>query len=316
MVNRTFLYWGVFLVAAGAVLLTAQAGLITPDGVRAGLQLWPVAVIAVGGALVLRRTPLSLAGGLVAAAMPGLVLGGVAVAVPDIRPDCHVVQPSGYAARTGAFESPAHVNLQLVCGSLDIGVTPGSGWQVQVGNTGAPAPTIDAAPDSLSVRSANRSHPFGVGPGDVWHVSLPASQRLDLAATIDAATSRLELGGAQIGTLELTVNAGDLKADLTSATVDGASLHVNAGAARIVLPDTDLAVDVHVNAGKATLCAPPDLGLRVQQDVRLGSTHLAGLVRDGEAWQSPDYATTTHHADVTLAVNVGSVDINPEGGCK
>jgi len=317
MVNRTFLYWGVFLVTAGAVLLAAQGHVITSDGVAETLRLWPIAVIAVGAAILLRRTRLGIAGGMVAAAMPGLMLGGLVVAAPDVRPDCHVVEPSNYTTRTGTFASPARVSIELSCGKVDVGVAPGSGWQIQTGDTGVAEPRIDATGDQLSLRSANRSRPFGIGSGDRWLVSLPDAQPLDLSAVINAGTGRFALAGAHLTNLDLDVNAGTTQVDLTGATVDGLSMHVNAAEATVHLSDgSDLEADVHANAGKVTLCAPTALGLRVHQEVVLGSTRLVGLVRDGDAWQSPDYASSTHHADVTLAVNVGSVDINPEGGCK
>ncbi len=317
MVNRTFLYWGVFLVSAGAVLLAAQGHVISSDGVAEALRLWPIAAIAIGAAILLRRTRLGVAGGMVAAAMPGLMLGGLVVAAPDVRPDCHVVEPSSYATRTSTFASPARVSIELSCGKVDVSVVPGSGWQIQTGDTGVAEPRIDATGDRLSLRSASRSRPFGIGASDVWRVSLPDSQPADLSAVINAGTSRFALAGAHLTNLDLDVNAGTTQVDLTGATVDGLSMHVNAAAATVHLSgDSDLEADVHANAGKVTLCTPGDLALRVHQVVVLGSTHLADLVRVGDAWQSPGYNTSTHHADVTLAVNVGSVDINPEGGCK
>ena len=71
-----------------------------------------------------------------------------------------------------------------------------------------------------------------------------------------------------------------------------------------------------MSAGAAQVCAPEGMGLRVRTQSALASITTPGLVRVGDAWESPDYATAAHHADVTVAVNVGSVDVNPEGGCK
>jgi hypothetical protein len=48
----------------------------------------------------------------------------------------------------------------------------------------------------------------------------------------------------------------------------------------------------------------------------LGSANYAGLVRNGDVWESPGYSMANHHADVTITANVGSVDINPAGGCQ
>ena len=41
-----------------------------------------------------------------------------------------------------------------------------------------------------------------------------------------------------------------------------------------------------------------------------------GRINPGEDWQSPNYASATHRADLTVNVNLGNVEINPIGGCK
>ena len=75
-VNRRFLYWGVFLVALGGVLVVVDLGAIAPAVIVDVLRLWPLALVAIGLGLVLRRTRFSVPGGMLAAAAPGLLLGG------------------------------------------------------------------------------------------------------------------------------------------------------------------------------------------------------------------------------------------------
>lgn len=83
-VNRTLLYTGVFLAAIGGAVMVADfSGISTPSLIDV-LRLWPVAVIVIGFAIALRRTQLSLASGLLAAAVPGLVLGGAMTVGPRL----------------------------------------------------------------------------------------------------------------------------------------------------------------------------------------------------------------------------------------
>jgi hypothetical protein len=82
--NRTLLYTGVFLVAIGASMLAVDARSPSTNELIALLGLWPVTVIAIGLGIVLWRTPYSLLGGLVAFAVPGLVLGGVLALGPRL----------------------------------------------------------------------------------------------------------------------------------------------------------------------------------------------------------------------------------------
>lgn len=318
VVNRRFLYWGVFLVALGSVILVAQAIGADRDTVTQAWQLWPVLVIALGAGLLLRHTRMSLAGGMLAAATPGLLLGGLVVAGPQITPDCRFAEPGSFTARQGSFDGPATVDLMLACGELSVTTTPGSGWELRTGDTNAAAPRIDVAANRLGVRSsgADRAFRFPTG-GDTWRVVLPTAETLDLTAEVNAGRGTFDLAGARLGSVRLAVNAGETRADLTGATVGRLVMEVNAAKATVLLPDaTDFAAQLEVNAGALTLCAPEDLGLRIHENVVLGATTYAGLVRNGDAWESRNNSFATRHADVTVSVNVGSVDVNPVGGCK
>jgi hypothetical protein len=86
-VNRTLLYTGVFVAAIGAALLAADLWQPSAGALIEVLGLWPLAVIALGVGLVLRRTPLGLVSGVLAAAVPGLVLGGVIALSPRLTVD-------------------------------------------------------------------------------------------------------------------------------------------------------------------------------------------------------------------------------------
>jgi hypothetical protein len=317
-VRRRPLYWGIFFVTAGAVMLLGQGSTLDHDAVRQALALWPVAVIAIGIALLLRGTRLGLPGGAVAAAMPGLLLGGMVVAGPDVTIDCGAAAIGGNAqARQGVFTGPATVRLNLACGDLTVTAVPGDAWHLET-RDGTAAPTVNATGDRLSVESASQRHSFNFShSADAWLVSLPTTHRLDLDAEVSAGKGRLDLAGAQLGNVDLAVNAGEARIDLTGATVGRVSLDVNAGAGWLQLPATgDLSGDLAVNAGKLSVCAPDGLGLRVRGDASLGSIDHRGLIRNGGAWESPGYAFAQNHADLVVSANLGAIDINPEGGCK
>ena len=82
--NRTLLYTGVFLAAIGAALLIADLTPVATDALIRALRLWPLAVVAIGVGIALRRTRLSVASGLLAAAVPGLVLGAAMATTPRL----------------------------------------------------------------------------------------------------------------------------------------------------------------------------------------------------------------------------------------
>jgi hypothetical protein len=77
----------VFLLAAGAVTLLVVTGVVDPAAVTSAMiVLWPLAIIAIGLGLVLRRSPAALPAGIVAAMLPGLAFGGSVAAIPSSVP--------------------------------------------------------------------------------------------------------------------------------------------------------------------------------------------------------------------------------------
>jgi hypothetical protein len=98
-INRTLLYTGVFLAAIGGAVLVADFGAISTPSLIDVLRLWPVAVIAIGLGIAFRRTRFSLASGMLAAAVPGLILGGAMAVGPRL-----VVERGYWDAFKAAYE--------------------------------------------------------------------------------------------------------------------------------------------------------------------------------------------------------------------
>ena len=66
------------------------------------------------------------------------------------------------------------------------------------------------------------------------------------------------------------------------------------------------------------LCFPSQLGVRLRSSDSLASNNYrsAGLVRVDDAWQTPGYETAANRADLSVSTSVGSLTLNPAGGCK
>lgn len=330
-VNRRFLYWGVFLVAVGGVLVAADLSAVDSTAIADALRLWPLAIVAIGLGLVLRRTRFGLAGGMLGAAVPGLVLGGGFALAPRIAVDCGVGNPSSsVATHQGVFDGPARVSVTTGCGNLVVTTAPGAGWQLDAGSADGRTPTIDASGRSLVIDAGSRHgwHFFldSDGPDDVrmfdrgrdeWRLTLPTSAIDDLSLAVNAGEGQISLPGAQIGHLDLTTNAAQTTADLSDSSVASLSATVNAGLLSFRLPATDDMVgSMEVNAGALQVCVPSGLGVRLHHTGALSGVTVNGLQQAGTEWQSPGYASATHHADLNVIVNLGSVEIDPIGGCK
>ncbi len=316
-ISRSHLYWGVFLVALGGTLVYAETIGVDEALVRQALALWPLLFVALGVALVLRRTQLSVAGGMLAAAVPGLLLGGAIAVGPDLGFDCGDGTPIRSESRDGTFSGTAEIDVTLDCGRLEVTTNPGHGWRFDFGNSEGRAPDIDASGDRLEIDGHRRWGWPGVGGRDEWRLALPTAPVATLDLTVNAGEGIVDLADAQIGGLSVTTNAGRSAVDLSGTAVGDLDATVNAGELAIELgADENLAGSLAVNAGSLKVCAPSELGLQVRQTGALASTELDGFVRNGSVWQSPHYASAVHHADLDVSVNLGNLEINPIGGCK
>ena len=318
-VHRAFLYAGVFLVALGGVFVVAEAWGVNTAGVLDALRLWPLAIVAIGLAIALRRTPLGFPTGVVAAALPALVLGGAIVVAPGLPMDyCGTPgEPGGVVTRTGSFAGPANVSVHTGCGSLNVVTSPGNAWRLDAGTSARP-PRVESTSSWLSIDSTGPKGwaPFDDGR-DSWTLTLPTSEVNGLTLDISAGRGTVSLAGADIGRLEVMANAADVSVDARTASLSDLSAEVNLGRLSIQLPaQHDLVGSLHVSLGSLEVCTPPGLGLRVTSEAFAGAVRVGGVQQAGTVWESPDFDTAEHRASLDVNASLGEVQINPIGGCR
>ncbi len=314
--RRGHLFWGITLLLLGAIPLAARAGIVPTAALVDAWQLWPVALIAAGLALILFRR----ASGTVAVAAAALavgIIGGTVLAGGSngfAFFDCGDSGPvTGPAASTtsesGAFEEAASVRLTLNCGRLDL-ASGGSGWAFEGTYIGT-APRVDASGNSLELDS-------GDGPFNrrqAWQVELPDEGIDGLDVQTNAGSATLDFGRARLGVVEVETNAGEVVIRAGEAELGGLSASTNAGSLRITLGEAAMTGDLSANAGSIDLCVPDDVELRlvVQENITFGhNLDDLGLRHDGTVWTRQGPGDT-----VTLQVegNASSLDLNPEEGC-
>jgi hypothetical protein len=327
-VNRRLLGWGVFFIALGLVPLAVQGGMLDAATARQAWQLWPMLLVGIGLALVLRHTPLVALGNLVVGLTFGLMAGGVvgggfAPGAPFAV--CGVggstaTGPNG-PPTTGTLGSNASVSLAVDCGALTVSTATGSDWSIAWPSVGVSAPDIGSGSDHLDA-SFGRRHGFGVGePAARWDVVLPEDPSIALSVDVGAGSLRASLASARVASLVANVNAGDAHIDLTgSRGATSASGSVNAGSLRVALPapDTGLTGTFSANAGSIAMCTPSGVPLRITvDDNTLGSTNFAqrAMAQNGNVWTRGPFSPGTPSIDLHISVNVGSITLDPEDGC-
>ena len=316
-VNRKFLYLGVFLAAIGGIVVAADLAGTESTVIRDALRLWPLAIVAIGLGIALRRTEFGLPAGLLAVALPGMLIGGGFALAPRVVADCGAGgPPSNVLAEQGVFDAPARISISAGCGTLAVGTAEGQAWRFERSDATV-TPIIDVSTDALAIEAGGRRWWQRMDEdGDDWTLTLPTAPIEDLTVVVNAGGGELTLTHARIDNLSLTTNAGSAEVDLSEATVTSVNGVVNAGQLSYWLPEDSLTGTFEVNAGGLAICAPSGVGLQVHQDGNLAGVSVNGQDVTATNWQSPDYATATHKADLTVSVNLGNVEINPIGGCK
>ena len=100
----------------------------------------------------------------------------------------------------------------------------------------------------------------------------------------------------------------------------GTSAPDSRAAVDLLLPETaDLVGTVDANAASVTLCASPDVGLRLIVDENITTSNNygdAGLVRSGNTWETPGYATAATKIELRTGGGAASFTLDTTGGCR
>ena len=317
-INRALLYAGTFLFAIGAILVVVDQGLLATSTVGDALRYWPIAVLAIGAGLVFRHTQVSLATGLLAAAVPGLLLGGTFAVAPRISGDCGTHgQPQSVMSRRGDLGPASRVSVVLNCGFLGVDTADGTGWRLNASYSGSQEPLLSGLDGNLTVRSpSGRLDALRSGRAS-WDLTLPRMDIDALSLEMNLGHAQLNLFEANIARLAVTANASDVRLDASASGLRDVSAEVNLGVLSMELPAfADVRGTFQVNAGGIKVCAPPELGLSVVTRDLATQVTVEGLKQAGSSWESANYSSADHRAKFEISGSFGAVDINPIGGCK
>jgi hypothetical protein len=324
--DTRFLDWGVFFILAGAIPLLVQGGYLDASTVAGWWRFWPLLIVAAGVGLLLRQTDLHFAGGLITAAVFGLMVGGLLGA--GTAADFGGLTCSGgtggtaFPTQTGSVAPGASVDVEFRCGDLSVGAASGDAWSVAGTSHDGARPEVDSSAQGLSVRARGGtavSIPPFTENGESWQVSVPPSiGSFDL--TMNAGSGRVDLGGTSASTVSATLNAGDVRLGLGgAASLSRISMTVNAGSAKLDLPTANVTGSLTVNAGSIEFCVPDGVGLRLTtgDNITGGNNYASqGLTKDGNTWESPDFATAPNKIVLSTTANLGGMTLDPAGGCK
>jgi len=318
-VRRGFLNWGIFLICLGAVPLAVQLNVIDRDMATSLLRLWPLILIGIGLGIMLRFSRAAALGGIVVAATFGVLFGVFLTAgFPSFAAACTGDSTGTPITRTGTATGSMELDVELTCGEMTVGRTPGGTWSVDV-TAGSETPAIEASGALLRLRSVTSARwPFGTDTREIWHVTVPTETSLSGNITVNAAKVVATLGQGPVGSINVTYNAAEGRLDLAGAPAATLNGTLNASTIGLILPSGSFTANVTINASTLNVCSAADTGLRITYEDTLSSHNFAsmGLTQSGKTWQSANYSTATSRAEIHISANVSTTNLNPAGGCQ
>jgi hypothetical protein len=319
-VDRSRFNWGIFLIVLGGVALAYNRNAVSSSVLMDAWRLWPLVLVGVGLKFVLSRTPAAFVGGLVVAISIGIIAGSAFAVGPNIG--CGAGGHSGQrsASQSGSFSGTSAVELDLQCGAVNITTSTDGRWHVDATGDDNHSPTVNSSPNWLQVKSASADGWRWDRSKDDVQISIPQDAQINLTSKLDLGDARYYLGSANLTSASFTLNLGSVRIDLTGARVGHLSVSTNLGAAYITLDgSSDLTGDLSTSLGSLEVCVPSELGVRVTNSDNLSSSDYGSLrmIRSGNSWQTPNYDTAAHKANLTVNASLSSLKLhNNTGGCK
>jgi len=318
-VDRSRFNWGVFLIVLGGVALAYHRNAVSSSVLMDSWRLWPLVLVGIGLKFVLSRTPAAFVGSLVVAISIGIIAGSAFAVGPNIG--CGAGGHSGQisAIQSGSFSGTSTVELDLQCGAANITTSADGRWHVDATSDDNHAPSVNSSPNWLRVQSASADGWHWDRGNDDVQISIPQDAQINLTSKLDLGDARYNLGSANLASASFTLNLGSVRIDLTGAKVGNLSVSTNLGAAYITLDgSSDLAGDLSTSLGSLDVCVPSELGVRVTSSDNLSSSDYGSLhmIRSGGSWQTPNYDTAAHRANLIVNASLSSLKLHNTGGCK
>ncbi len=291
-----YLFRGVLLVIAGALLLMANFGYLKPTFWWQLIQLWPVMLIALGIRMIGKDIPyvdylvILLIFGVIGYAAWGSYTGTAAGPKETIRFKQQWTDGIDEMDLTVNFGDGSLImgsgDTDLILGDLDY-YADQPGWDFELeGNRG----TLEISQEEFP--SGSISMPWVNRQGRRWS---------------------LDLHREPIWSINMNSGACDIKADLRDISIR--DMEINTGASNVEVRMGELVedCDVVIKAGASNikLYFPERTSVKINLSGALSSDNLEeiGFEKNGDTYYSPFYGETEFNYEVDISVGVSNVDV-------
>ena len=291
------LFWGVFFVALGLLIVGEKTSILTPQwGVALGL--WPIVLLFWGIALLVGGKALRL----IAAGVAGLVLAYLVVALFNFSL-FDGDWSRGPEPETVILTEPADTSVHRASFTLDSGAGVFS-----IEDTTADLLTVQTF-TNLGTYALERSENLS---GRAFTASFEGKRKKGwrLGRFTNRVTTRLN--PAPVWDLELNIGASKLNCDLSSFAVE--RLEVNAGASsmRITLGSRSPETTARISAGASSIkiYVPESAACELHAETALSSKHFQGFTKTGEGtYRTENFGAAASTISLDIEAGVSSITV-------
>ena len=242
-------------------------------------------------------------------------------------------------SRRRSSETSLDVTVEYGAGRLYVSPTSdGSLYRMRLDYDEARTePLAEYRAGELRVGAVGRDGGRGSGrrEGGEMRLELADGLPMELELEFGAARAQLDLGGLALTGLQVRTGASESRLDVSrpnrarlerasfeigaaefTATrlgnLSAAEIEVSTGVGKVTLDLTgewrrDAHVSVEMGLGKLELILPRDLGVRLVEDTFLTTLDAPGLVKRGDAYESPGWDTAERRVTIDVQAAFGSI---------
>jgi hypothetical protein len=280
------IFWGLLLVLIGGLILAGNYGLVNVNWFNLW-RLWPLFIIAIGLSVL---TAKGWVGRLLSVVFVVLALGAVTYVLVYAPQDTH--QTSTYDVTAQKIDSAisSDINLKTGLGQLDINTTD----------------QADIAQAHLESNISNlNSDTSLVGTSQITNITTDAINSWP-AGSVDNRLS-LNVNRSLPISLNLDIGAANINADLSLAHLQNLDIKSGATKSDIKLGDSESLTTVTLDSGASSFLirVPTSSGISVKLD-GVTSNHFDGLVKNGDKYESTNYASASKKIDIVGQLGLAS----------
>jgi predicted membrane protein len=311
--------FAILLLTAGLIWFLFAIKLIPASGVNIALRLWPLALVAIGADLLLRKQSRQIAMYIVLAIAAFVILA--ALIAPRLGIGVMETITDTYTEQIGDAES-ASINLRPGVGELNIQVLASEDvlfnaeathlGEVDFAVHGGSQRQIDFGQNQVSTTGW-----MSTAKDLIWNIGLTPHIPLRLMVNTGVGTANLDLTGLNLATFNLTGGVGEVNVVFPNqenpyqVDIDG-----GVGDFEVWIPENaDVYVTVSGGVGNLVLDVPDNAAVRVRVSSGLGGVSVPSwltstdLGTDEQVWQSADFESATRRISIVVESGLGDLVI-------